>query len=94
MTEIVIIARILPQEDLADFVRSAIDDLASASRDEAGNRGYDVFVSLDGQSEFLIHEIWADAEAIANHGRLPHMARFKETVKGKAQITVQTMAKP
>ncbi len=93
MSEVVIIARIVAEDGQWELLRAAIDDLAAASREEAGNKGYDVFVSASRQAEFLIHEIWSDAEAIANHGRMPHMARFKEIVKGKAQISVQKLAK-
>lgn len=93
MTDIVIIARIVPEEGQADLLRTAIDDLAAASREEAGNKGYDVFVSTSRHIEFLIHEIWADADAIVSHGRMQHMIRFKEIVKGKARISVQKLAK-
>ncbi len=93
MSEVVIIARIVPEDGHKETLRAAIDDLAVASREEAGNKSYDVFVSANQQAEFLIHEIWSDAEAIANHGRTSHMARFKEIVKGKAQISVQKLAK-
>ena len=93
MSEVVIIARIVPEDGQWELLRAAIDDLAAASREEAGNKGYDVFVSASRQAEFLIHEIWSDAEAIANHGRTSHMTRFKEIVKGKAQISVQKLAK-
>ncbi|WP_171126955.1 MULTISPECIES: putative quinol monooxygenase [unclassified Ruegeria] len=93
MSEIVIIARIEPEEGQSEVVRTAIEDLANASRQEAGNRGYDVFLSPDKKTEFLIHEIWSGGEAITSHGRMPHMVRFKEIVKGKARISVQKLAK-
>ncbi|MCG7519058.1 putative quinol monooxygenase [Ruegeria sp. Ofav3-42] len=93
MSEIVIIAQVVPESGQSDLLRNAIEELASASREEAGNKGYDVFVSPDQTTEFLIHEIWVDAEAITNHGRMPHMARFKEIVKGKARVSVQKLAK-
>ncbi len=92
MTEIVIVARIIPEQGQVELVRAAVDDLAVASREEAGNKGYDVFVSPDQKSEFLIHEKWADAEAITNHATMPHMTTFKEIVKGKTRISVQKLA--
>lgn len=91
MTEIVIIARIVPEEGQTDSVHNAIDALASASREEAGNKGYSVFLSDVSPAEFLIHEIWADAEAVTNHGRMPHMTTFKKSVQGKARISVQKL---
>jgi len=91
MSEIVIVARIIPEHGQTELVRAAIDDLAVASRAEAGNKGYDVFVSSDQASEFLIYEIWANAEAIANHATMPHMITFKEMVKGKTRISVQKL---
>ncbi len=93
MNEIVIIARIIPEDGQSDLVRAAIEELAFASREEAGNKGNDVFVSPYRRSEFLIHEIWSGAQAIINHGRMSHMVRFKEAVNGKAQISVQKLAK-
>ncbi len=49
-----------------------------ASRADDGNLKYDYYTPVDGSDELLLVEKWRDAEALAAHGRQPHLARLSE----------------
>lgn len=48
-----------------------------ACRAEAGNIRYDYFIPTDGSDDLLLVEKWRDADALAEHGAKPHIARLK-----------------
>ena len=49
-----------------------------ACRAEAGNIKYDYYTPVDGSDDLLLVEKWRDVEALANHGKQPHLARLGE----------------
>jgi quinol monooxygenase YgiN len=62
-------------EFLEMIVTEGID---AASRADAGNMKYDYYLPADDSDELLLVEKWSDAEALAGHGRQPHLARLGE----------------
>ena len=63
------------EEFLEQIWAEGIDE---ASRAEPGNLKYDYYLPTDDSDELLLVEKWADAEALAAHGRQPHFARLGE----------------
>ena len=59
-----------------------------ASRAEKGNIKYDYYFPVDGSDELLLVEKWADADALAEHGRQEHFARLG---KLKAEYVTDTV---
>ena len=62
-------------EFLEMIITEGID---AASRADAGNMKYDYYLPADGSNELLLVEKWSDAEALAEHGKQPHLARLGE----------------
>lgn len=54
------------------------EGIDAACRAEAGNIKYDYYRPVDGSDELLLVEKWQDAEALAAHGKQPHLARLGE----------------
>ena len=55
---------------------AAFRALASASRREAGNLGYDIYRGIDDDQEFYVTEHWASTPALAAHERTEAFIRF------------------
>lgn len=49
-----------------------------ASRAENGNIKYDYYTPVEGNDELLLVEKWRDADALAEHHKLPHFTRLGE----------------
>ncbi len=75
----------LRDEFLEMIITEGID---TASRKEAGNIRYDYYLPAAGGDELLLVEKWRDADALAGHGRQPHLARLKEL---KAEYVLDTV---
>ena len=58
--------------------RIMAEGIDAASRSEAGNIKYDYYIPADGSDALFLLEKWRDAEALAEHGAQPHLARLKE----------------
>ena len=71
-------------EFLKMIIREGIDE---ACRGEDGNYKYDYYLPAAGGDELLLVEKWRDAEALARHGKEPHLARLKEL---KAEYVTDT----
>ena len=72
------------------FAKERLDDavaafraMASATRQEPGNLGYDIFRGIEDEQEFYIVEHWASAAALAAHEQTDHFVRFGRGVLGK-----------
>ena len=55
----------------------AAEGIDAATRAEAGNIRYDYFIPTDGSDDLFLLEKWRDADALAEHGTQPHIARLK-----------------
>ena len=64
------------------------EGIDAACRAEAGNIRYDYFIPTDGSDDLFLLEKWRDADALAEHGKQPHLARLKEI---KAGFVVDTI---
>ncbi len=64
----------MKEEFLKAIIAEGVD---LACRSEAGNIKYDYYLPADGSDEILLVEKWRDSDALAEHGRQPHMARLK-----------------
>ena len=58
------------------------------SRAETGNIRYDYYLPADGGDELFLLEKWRDADALAEHGTQPHLARLKAL---KAEYVAETL---
>ena len=62
-----------------DFLKAILaEGIDAACRAEAGNLKYDYYIPTDGSGDLLLVEKWRDADALAAHGRQPHLARLGE----------------
>ena len=53
------------------------EGIDEACRAEAGNIRYDYYFSAGDGDELFLLEKWRDADALAEHGKQPHLARLK-----------------
>lgn len=70
---------------LDKIVSEGID---AACRAEEGNIKYDYYMPVNDADEMLLVEKWSDADALAEHGRLPHFARLGELKKEFVNDTI------
>ena len=68
--------------------RIVSEGIDAACRAEAGNIRYDYFIPTNGSDDLFLLEKWRDADALAEHGKQPHLARLKEI---KAKFVVDTI---
>ena len=64
------------------------EGIDAACRAEEGNIKYDYYTPTDGGDDLLLVEKWADADALAAHGRQAHFARLGEM---KAEFVKDTL---
>ena len=71
-----------PEKRDAFLKKIAAEGIDAASRAEAGNILYDYYIPADGSGDLFLLEKWRDEDALAEHGKQPHLARMKE-IKGE-----------
>ena len=71
-----------PKEHVNDAM-AAFRALASASRRESGNLGYDIYRGIDDNQEFYIVEHWASPAALAAHERSEAFIHFGQSMLGR-----------
>jgi quinol monooxygenase YgiN len=72
----VVIARYRVESENQDRVRQLLVPLAAASREEPGNRGYEVLNDLEDPAEFRIIEHYVDRDAFDAHMSSEHYDEF------------------
>lgn len=84
--------RCLPGQQAA--VQAALEQMAAASRQEAGCRQYRLFSAAEGEPELHVFEEYDDAAAVAAHRASPHYQAYRAFVAGKlaAPVAVRLMA--
>lgn len=75
------------REKFLEAIRA--EGIDTASRGEAGNLKYDYYFAEGSDTELLLVEKWADAEALRIHHDEPHFARLSELKKGFVNETVK-----
>ena len=81
---IAVIAKLTVQEDkVEDFKAAASEMVAGVKANEAGRTlQYTLTQSQKTPTEFYFIEAYADADAMADHGKTPHMAAFGGKIGG------------
>ena len=64
------------------------EGIDKACRAEAGNVRYDYFFPVENGDELFLLEKWRDADALAEHGKQPHLAKLKDI---KAEFVMDTV---
>ncbi len=66
-----------------EFIEAAKAMVAAVREKEAGKTTrYDLLRSASDPNQFMFFEAYADAEAMQEHGRTPHMAEFGGKLRG------------
>ena len=71
----------------AETVRSALEHLSPASREEEGNLYYQAYQDPAEPNVFRIFEVYADEDAFKKHGTYPH---FEQWALGQAIPALET----
>lgn len=78
---IIINAKFQVQAQSVEQYESLVKDLVEASRNEAGNIGYEHFKATENENTYLMYEIWESQEAIESHNNSEHFQTFFSSVK-------------
>lgn len=73
------------------LVQAAVAKLARLAAAKPGCLRYDVYLSIEEPTRLIIHEIWANEEALRNHRGSVHIARFRSSLNG---TTAKVRASP
>ena len=74
MSELHVVATIPAKPDAIDAIRSALQAMMRATRDEEGCLAYDLFESAAAPGTFVTVERWTDQAALDAHLQTPHVA--------------------
>ena len=74
MSELHVVATIPAKAGSEDAIREALQSLVTATREEDGCRGYDLYESGAAPGTFVTIERWADQAALDAHLQTPHVA--------------------
>lgn len=70
-------------------VEAELQQLAVLTRQEAGNRGYDLHVSQADDCLFILYENWKDQAALDNHMAQPYFKDFVGKAAGLLERPVE-----
>lgn len=83
--------RITCAQSQAESLLGALQDLQRFSRDEPGNRTFEILRSHDDAGGFLLIEEFEDEAAVAAHRASRHFRSFKE-VTASLSLTIERYA--
>ena len=82
MSELLVVATIPATAEGTETVRSALETLVDASRQEEGCISYDVYESASAPGTFVTVERWTGQDAMDAHMGTPHVAAAIGAVEG------------
>lgn len=87
-----IIAHITAKEYFAHEVKRALTKLLEPTRREDGCIRYALYQSAQGNSLFLMYEVWRDEQSFERHNKQPYLERFvrqsKEWLKTDMKVEI------
>lgn len=86
-----VIGVLTPLPGKAEALHRLLSGLVSASRQEPGNRRYDLWRSSD-PLRFVVDELYADADANAAHRASPHYRSYLAQIGDLAERTAFILA--
>lgn len=81
MAEIRLIARLVANPERIDELRLAAQAMLKPTREEPGNRFYELYESTE-SGRFFFNELWIDQDAFDKHLASPHFKKFKASLQG------------
>ena len=90
MSDIHIVAHSVLKPECRDAFLQIMKEVVPASREEAGNKRYELVQDMADPNSFCVIEIWRSEKAIEEHGASPHfqkLAKFFSTDPGELKIT-------
>ncbi len=75
-TPLTVIARIKAKPGLEETVHAEIHALIKPTRSEDGCINYDLHISKDDSSLFLLHENWRSRQDLDDHLAMPYLQAF------------------
>lgn len=82
MTELHVVATIPAQPERAGDIRTALQQLATATRAEDGCLAYDLYESAAVPGTFVTVERWTGQDALDQHMATPHIAAAMAAADG------------
>jgi quinol monooxygenase YgiN len=72
-------------------LRALLDTMVAASRTEAGNLRYDLWVDQANEARFVLDELYVDDAAVAAHRASPHFQAYLAAIGDLAERTAVTL---
>lgn len=72
-------------------LRALLDTMVAASRTEAGNLCYDLWVDQANEARFVLDELYVDDAAVAAHRATPHFQAYLAAIGDLAERTAVTL---
>jgi len=80
MPLVYVTAVVTGKEGGGDQLKDELSAVVPLVRQEPGCLRYDLHQSAEGKPVFMFHEIWQSDEALAAHGRTPHMVQMRKSI--------------
>ncbi len=74
--KVTVLAYIKAKPGMEDKVREAVMNLVEPTRSEAGCINYDLHVSVDDKSRFMLYENWISKKDLDEHLEMPYLQDF------------------
>ena len=91
--ELKIVATVVVKPEYRQTLLDCFQTLVQASREEAGNIGYDLHETLDNPNRLVFIEHWQSQAAIDEHNASEHFQAFVKTIEGKTDSVEITLLK-
>lgn len=79
---ITVISHVRARRGYEAIVKDLLQKLVVPSRAERGCLDYSVHESSSDPTLYVIYQVWEDAEALAAHGTMEHIVKFRKAAPG------------
>lgn len=79
--EVVVVAVMCAKKGQEEVLEHELRALITPTRKEKGCINYDLHRSADNRAEFLFHETWTSSDALQEHLKSDHLAKFLRNVE-------------
>jgi Uncharacterized conserved protein len=91
-SQIKIVAILTARPGKANELRDLLDGMIEPSRSESGNLRYDLWTDQAKPDQFVLDELYEDADAVAAHRASPHFQTYLAKINDLAERSAFTLA--
>ena len=80
---VILTAQLKAKEGEVDNVKEALAAMVGPTQKEEGCIHYILHQDVKDETKFMFYEVWANEEAVKQHGQTPHMKAMGPKLKGR-----------